>query len=315
MKDLRIVFMGTPEFAVGCLEEMIDNGLQVVTVVTTPDRPAGRGRKLRGSAVKEYAITKDIPVLQPDNLKDEAFLASLGALKADLFVVVAFRLLPKVIWAMPTMGTFNLHASLLPKYRGAAPINWAIIEGEKETGVTTFLLDEKIDTGALLLSEKVEISKIDTAGSLHDKLLATGRKLVVKTIGLLASKEIEPKPQPDVNGITYAPKLTPENMRIDWTKSGPEIERHIRGLSPYPSAWTELEENGERKKVKIYFARFEEEEHNITIGNILATKKDMKIAIADGFLNIAEMQLPGRRKMPIQDICNGHSFSENAKMC
>lgn len=315
MKDLRIVFMGTPEFAVGCLEEMIENDLQVVAVVTTPDRPAGRGRKLRESAVKEYAIEQDLPVLQPDNLKDEAFLASLTELKADLFVVVAFRLLPKVIWAMPTMGTFNLHASLLPKYRGAAPINWAIIEGEKESGVSTFLLDEKIDTGALLMSEKVAISGTDTAGSLHDKLLANGRKLVVKTIDFLASKKIEPKQQQDIEGITYAPKLTPENMRIDWTKSGPEIERHIRGLSPYPSAWTELEENGERKKVKVYFALFEEATHDKSIGSIVASKKEMKVAVANGFLNIMEMQLPGRRKMPIQDICNGYTFSENARMC
>lgn len=315
MKDLRIVFMGTPEFAVGCLEEMIENDLQVVAVVTTPDKPAGRGRKLRSSAVKEYALEQNIPVLQPDNLKEEAFITSLAALKADLFVVVAFRLLPKVIWAMPKIGTFNLHASLLPKYRGAAPINWAIIEGEKETGVTTFLLDEKIDTGALLLSEKVAITPTDTAGSLHDTLLATGRKLVVKTIDLLASNKIEPKAQQDVEGITYAPKLTPENMRIDWTKSGPEIERHIRGLSPYPSAWTELEEDGERKKVKLYFAQFEEAIHNEPIGSIHASKKDMKIAVASGFLNVMEMQLPGRRKMSIQDICNGYTFSENAKMC
>lgn len=315
MKDLRIVFMGTPEFAVGCLEEMIESDLQVVTVVTTPDRPAGRGRKLRGSAVKEYALQKNIPVLQPEDLKDASFLDALEALKADLFVVVAFRLLPKVIWAMPKMGTFNLHASLLPKYRGAAPINWAIIEGEKESGVTTFLLDEKIDTGAILLSEKTAITPQETAGSLHDKLLAIGRKLVVKTIDYLAREEVMPTPQPTIEGITYAPKLTPENMRVDWTKSGMEIERHIRGLSPYPSAWTELEENGERKKVKLYFALFEKIAHSRTVGSILATKKELKVAVADGYLNIMEMQLPGRRKMPIQDICNGHTFSENAKMC
>ena len=315
MKDLRIVFMGTPDFAVGCLKEIIENELQVVGVVTTPDRPAGRGRQLRGSAVKEYAIQQDLAVLQPESLKDEEFLESLRALKADLFVVVAFRLLPKVVWAMPRLGTFNLHASLLPKYRGAAPINWAIIEGEKESGVTTFLLDEKIDTGAILLCEKVAITATETAGTLHDKLLDIGKKLVVTTIKKLAADEVKPKVQPDVEGITYAPKLTAENMRIDWTKEGQEIELHIRGLSPYPSAWTELEEDGERRKVKIYFAKFEEAIHNEKTGTITATKKDMKVAVAGGYLNIMEMQLPGRRKMAILDICNGNTFSENAKMC
>ncbi|HLS12576.1 MAG TPA: methionyl-tRNA formyltransferase [Flavobacteriaceae bacterium] len=315
MKDLRIVFMGTPDFAVGCLKEIVDNELNVVAVVTTPDRPAGRGRKLRGSAVKEYAVKQDLPILQPENLKDKDFLDSLKAFKADLFVVVAFRLLPKAVWAMPPMGTFNLHASLLPKYRGAAPINWAIIEGEKESGVTTFLLDEKIDTGEILLSEKVTITPEETAGTLHDKLLDKGKKLVITTIKKLAANEIKPKKQKDVEGITYAPKLTSENMRIDWSKDGHEIERHIRGMSPYPSAWTELEEDGERKKVKIYFALFEEAPHDNEIGTIIANKKELKVAVSKGYINILEMQMPGRRKMPILDICNGYTFSKNARMC
>lgn len=315
MKDLRIVFMGTPDFAVGCLKEIIKNDLNVVGVVTTPDRPAGRGRTLRGSAVKEYASKQNLPVFQPENLKEESFLESLKVLKADLFVVVAFRLLPKVVWNMPSIGTFNLHASLLPKYRGAAPINWAIMAGEKESGVTTFLLDDKIDTGAILLHEKVAITPTETAGSLHDKLLDIGKRLVITTIKKLASDEITPKTQKDLEGITYATKLTTENMRIDWTKEGLEIERHIRGLSPYPSAWTELEEDGKRKKVKIYFGLFEEASHTEKIGTIIVSKKGMKVAVAGGYLNVLEMQLPGRRKMPIQDICNGYTFAENARMC
>ena len=315
MKDLKIVFMNTPDFAVGCLKEIVESDLNVVAVVTTPDRPAGRGRKLRGSAVKEYAVEQKLPIFQPENLKDKEFLSSLKALEADLFVVVAFRLLPKEVWAMPPMGTFNLHASLLPKYRGAAPINWAIIEGEKESGVTTFLLDEKIDTGEILLSEKVTITPKETAGTLHDKLLDKGKKLVVTTIKKLAANEIKPKAQKDVEGITYAPKLTSENMRIDWTKDGHEIERHIRGLSPYPSAWTELVEDGERKKIKIYFALFEEAKHNNEIGTIVANKKEMKVAVSKGYINILEMQMPGRRKMSIIDICNGYTFSKNARLC
>lgn len=315
MKDLKIVFMGTPDFAVGCLKEIVENDLNVVAVVTTPDRPAGRGRKLRGSAVKEYAIKQDLPILQPESLKDEVFLEDLKALEADLFVVVAFRLLPKVVWAMPPLGTFNLHASLLPKYRGAAPINWAIIEGEEESGVTTFLLDEKIDTGEILLAEKVAITPKETAGTLHDKLLDKGKKLVITTIKKLATNEIKPKTQKDIEGITYAPKLTSENTRIDWTKDGHEIERHIRGLSPYPSAWTELEEDGERKKVKVYFALFEETPHDNKIGTIIADKKELKVAVSKGYISILEMQMPGRRKMPILDICNGYTFSKNARMC
>lgn len=312
---MKIVFMGTPDFAVGCLKEMIKNDLQIVAVVTTPDKPAGRGRKLRASAVKEYALENNLPVLQPDNLKDESFIEALASYNADLFVVVAFRMLPKAIWAMPPKGTFNLHASLLPKYRGAAPINWAIIQGEKESGVTTFLLDENIDTGAILLSDKVEITESETAGTLHDKLLDIGSSLIVKTVAHLASGDANPEPQKDVEGITYAPKLNSDNTRIDWNKEGKEIELHIRGLSPYPSAWTELEENGERKKVKIYFAKFVKDEHNLEIGAIVASKKELKVAVAKGFINIEEMQMPGRRKMPIQDICNGYTFSENAKMC
>lgn len=312
---MKIVFMGTPDFAVGCLKEMIKNDLQIVAVVTTPDKPAGRGRKLRASAVKEYALENNLPVLQPDNLKDESFIEALASYNADLFVVVAFRMLPKAIWAMPPKGTFNLHASLLPKYRGAAPINWAIIQGEKESGVTTFLLDENIDTGAILLSDKVEITESETAGTLHDKLLDIGSRLIVKTVAYLTSGNANPKPQKDVERITYAPKLNSDNTRIDWNKEGKEIELHIRGLSPYPSAWTELEENGERKKVKIYFAKFIKDEHNLEIGTIVASKKELKVAVAKGFINIEEMQMPGRRKMPIQDICNGYTFSENAKMC
>lgn len=315
MKNLKIIFMGTPEFAVGCLKEIIKNNLDVVAVVTTPDRPAGRGRKLKASAVKEYSLKHQIDVLQPIDLKEEAFIQSLAAYNADLFVVVAFRLLPKVIWAMPSLGTFNLHASLLPKYRGAAPINWAIINGEKETGVTTFLLDEKIDTGALLFSETVSITNSETAGTLHDKLLSKGKQLVLKTIKHLSDENVKPQPQEHREDITYAPKLTPSNTRIDWNKTGKEIELFIRGLSPYPTAWTELEEDNERKKIKIYFARFEKEIHQNKIGKIYFTKNQLKIAVTDGYINILEMQMPGRKRMAIQDICNGYKFSLNSQVC
>jgi methionyl-tRNA formyltransferase len=313
-RDLRIVFLGTPDFAVGILKSLIEAEKTIVGVITAPDRPAGRGRKLRPSAVKEYALTQGLPVLQPTNLKNKDFLAALKALHANLQIIVAFRMLPKLVWSMPEYGTFNLHASLLPQYRGAAPINWAIINGEKETGVTTFFIDEKIDTGAILLKSSVAIKDNETVGTLHDTLMVLGSQLVLKTTQLIADGDVETFPQPLKGTLKEAPKLTPENMRIDWSQSGEKIEALIRGLSPYPVAWSELIENKEVLKVKIYEARFEAEPHRIMIGDIFTTKKTMKVAVQKGYLYIKEMQLPGKRKMDIVSLLNGNNISENAKM-
>ncbi|RMA64593.1 methionyl-tRNA formyltransferase [Ulvibacter antarcticus] len=314
MRDLRIVFMGTPEFAVGVLQKLIEEKKNIVAVITAPDRPAGRGRKLSSSAVKEYAVSQDIPVLQPTNLKSDAFLEELRSFNANLQIIVAFRMLPKVVWSMPEYGTFNLHASLLPQYRGAAPINWAIINRESQTGVTTFFIDEKIDTGEIILKSEVPIKDTENVGSLHDSLMEIGSELVVETVTYIENGDVKTIAQPKSDILKEAPKLTSENTRIDWTKSGLEIDALIRGLSPYPVAWCELTNNEEILKVKIYAATFEEEEHILAIGFIEAGKKEMKVAVKDGYLNITEIQLPGKRKMEISALLNGYSFSEEAKL-
>lgn len=312
--DLRIVFMGTPDFAVGVLKKMVEAGKNIVGVITAPDRPAGRGRKLMASAVKDYAVSQDLKVLQPTNLKDESFLKELKKLDANLQVVVAFRMLPKVVWQMPEFGTFNLHASLLPQYRGAAPINWAIINIEEKTGVTTFFIDEKIDTGSIIANKEVYIEKDETAETLHHKLMDEGRKLVLKTLELIEKGKANPKPQPKTSNLKEAPKLTSENTHINWSKSGKEIEAFIRGLSPYPVAWTILHNNNEESKTKIYSANFERSEQNLKPGSILISKKELKVACADGFIIINEIQLPGKRKMDVSSLLNGYSFDEDSKL-
>lgn len=306
--------MGTPDFAVGILKEMVNAGKNIVGVITAPDKPAGRGRKLMASAVKEYALSQNLKILQPTNLKDETFLKELKALNANLQVVVAFRMLPKAVWQMPQLGTFNLHASLLPQYRGAAPINWAIINNEKKTGVTTFFIDEKIDTGAIISNKEVEIEERETAETLHDKLMEKGSELVLETLQLIENGNVNPKPQPESVTLKEAPKLTPENTRIDWSKSGKEIDAFIRGLSPYPVAWTTLYNNGEELKAKIYSASFENSEHNLTAGTIQTSKKEVKVACLDGYILIEEIQLPGKRKMDISSLLNGYSFAEDSKL-
>lgn len=306
--------MGTPDFAVGVLKEIVEAGKNVVAVITAPDRPAGRGRKLMAPAVKQYALSKEIPVLQPTNLKDESFLKDLKSLQANLQVVVAFRMLPKVVWEIPEYGTFNLHASLLPQYRGAAPINWAIINGEEKTGVTTFFIDEKIDTGAIIANKEVAIHENETAESLHDRLMEKGSELVLDTIELIEKDLAEPKTQLDNGTLKDAPKLTPENTRIDWSKSGKEIEAFIRGLSPYPVAWSILHNNGEELKMKVYAGNFEKEEHTLASGMIEASKKELKVACPDGFIVVQELQLPGKRKMDVLSLLNGFSFSEDSNL-
>ena len=314
MKDLRIVFMGTPSFAVEVLKTLVEADFNIVGVITAPDKPAGRGRKLSQSAVKEYAVEAGLKVLQPTNLKSDAFLEELRELRANLQIVVAFRMLPQVVWAMPEHGTFNLHASLLPDYRGAAPINWAIIKGEKTSGVTTFFIDDKIDTGAIILKEEVKLDSHETAGSLHDKLMKQGSELVLKTVELISEGTIETKVQGELDSRKEAPKLTPENTRINWNAPAETIERFIRGLNPYPVAWTLLLTAGEEEKVKIYRAEYELSDHHCDSGAIITSKNELKIACSDGFLKVLELQLPGKRKMKTADLLNGYNFPPDAKV-
>jgi len=306
--------MGTPGFAVGVLQKLVEEGKNIVGVITSPDRPAGRGRKVKESDVKQYATSQNLPILQPTNLKDLDFLEELKSLQANLHIVVAFRMLPKVVWNMPEFGTFNLHASLLPQYRGAAPINWAIINEETKTGVTTFFIDDKIDTGAVIVRKEILLTKRETVGSLHDTLMNLGAELVIETVTLIEEDKAIPAKQTETNNLRNAPKLTKENTKIDWSLSGKKIDAFIRGLNPYPAAWSLLYNNKEELKVKIYNALFEIEEHTLEIGKIVATKKEMKIAVDSGYLIIEEMQIPGKRKMDIKSLLNGFSFSENSKM-
>ncbi len=314
MRDLRIVFMGTPDFAVGVLQKLIEGGKNIVGVITSPDKPAGRGRKVRESAVKKYAKSQNLLILQPTNLKNEDFLKDLNSFHANLNIVVAFRMLPKVVWDLPKYGTFNLHASLLPQYRGAAPINWAIINGETKTGVTTFFIDDKIDTGAIILKKDVPIAERDTVGSLHDTLMNLGGELVLETVSLIEEDKVEAKEQLQEIPLKSAPKLTKENTKIDWNQSSKVIDAFIRGLNPYPSAWSELYNYGENLKVKIYDCLFEIENHSLDTGTIKSSKNMVKIAVKDGYIIINEMQIPGKRKMDIKSLLNGYSFSENSKM-
>ncbi|WP_298306652.1 methionyl-tRNA formyltransferase [Flavobacterium sp.] len=313
MEKLRIVFMGTPEFAVGILDTIIKNNYEVVGVITAADKPAGRGQKIKYSAVKEYALENNLNLLQPTNLKDESFLAELKSLNANLQVVVAFRMLPEVVWKMPSLGTFNLHASLLPNYRGAAPINWAIINGETKTGVTTFFIDDKIDTGAMILSKETPISSTESAGELHDRLMAIGSEAVVETLALIAEGNVVTTIQTDSSDIKTAYKLNKDNCKIDFSKSGVEIYNLIRGLSPYPSAWCFFKDGTEEWNVKLYEAKLVEESHNFEVGSIITTKKEIKIAVNNGFLEILSLQFPGKKRMKSFELLNGISFSTNAK--
>ncbi len=308
---MRIVFMGTPEFAVTTLKHLVDNNYNVVGVITAPDRPAGRGRQVRQSAVKQYAVDNNLEVLQPTNLKSEEFIADLEKWEADIQIVVAFRMLPKVVWAMPTHGTFNLHASLLPQYRGAAPINWAIINGEKETGNTTFFIDDKIDTGNIILQETLNIDSDESAGSLHDRLMFSGAKLVGKTIDLMNEGNVTTTPQPNFEPKT-AYKLNKENTKIDWSINGKEIHNLIRGLSPYPASWCYLTNKGKRVNVKILEADFTNKTSNIGTGKIEIVDKTLKVGTSNGTILIKKMQLPNKKAMFTKDLLNGYDFEEGA---
>ena len=311
MEKLKIVFMGTPDFAVGILDTIYKNKYDIVGVITAADKPAGRGQKVSTSAVKEYALANNLNLLQPTNLKEESFLAELNALNANLFVVVAFRMLPEVVWKMPKFGTFNLHASLLPQYRGAAPINWAIINGEEKSGVTTFFIDEKIDTGAMILQSEITISKNETAGELHDRLMNLGCTTVLDSLDLIEKEKAEPKQQDNSLISKTAYKLNKENCKIDWSKTGEEIHNHIRGLSPYPAAWSFFKDGEQEWNVKIYEAEFKLEEHRLKNGTIITTKKEISIAVKGGFIIVHNLQFPGKKRMKAHELLNGIHLTEN----
>jgi methionyl-tRNA formyltransferase len=313
MEKLRIVFMGTPEFAVGILDTILQNNYEVVGVITAADKPAGRGQKIKYSAVKEYALAHNLHLLQPTNLKDESFLAELQALNANLQIVVAFRMLPEVVWKMPSLGTFNLHASLLPNYRGAAPINWAIINGETKTGVTTFFIDDKIDTGAMILYAETAIGNNESAGELHDRLMQLGSETVTQTLALLESGKVTTTIQEDNAEIKTAYKLNKENCKIDWHQPASEIHNLIRGLSPYPAAWCFISDKGEEWNVKIYQSNIVIEAHTLAVGQLVCTKKELKIAVRDGFIQIESLQFPGKKKMNTAEFLNGIQFTADAK--
>ena len=306
--------MGTPGFAVGVLQKLVENGYQVVGVVTAPDKPAGRGQKITSSAVKEYALSKKLTLLQPINLKENYFLEQLKNLNANLQIVVAFRMLPKLVWNLPSYGTFNLHASLLPEYRGAAPINWAIINCEKKTGASTFFIDDTIDTGKIILKEEISIPPRATVGSLHDTLMDIGADLVLKTVDLIKNKKETPIQQSNSENLKTAPKLNKNNTRIDWATSVENIDAFIRGLNPYPVAWSKLMNHDKILIVKIYLCDFKIENHSYPLGQIIATKNELKVAAKNGLLSIYEIQLPGKRKMNIKPLLNGYIFDENSKM-
>jgi len=285
----------------------------VVGVITSADKPAGRGQKITISSVKRYSLEKKLHLLQPTNLKDKSFIEELKSLNANLFVVVAFRMLPREVWQIPKFGTFNLHASLLPDYRGAAPINWAIINGETKTGVTTFFIDDKIDTGAIILSDSLEIAENENAGILHNRLMNLGKQVVINTIKLIERLDVKTSVQADIISPKTAYKLNKENTKINWLQPLDHIYNLVRGLSPYPCAWTFIEDNSERWNVKIYEVEKEKTPHEQFVGKIITTKKELKIAVSDGFINVKIIQFPGKKQMKIRDFLNGFSLSERAK--
>lgn len=305
---MKIVFMGTPDFAVPSLDILIQNGFDVVAVVTATDKLGGRGGKqLLQSAVKQYAVAHNLPVLQPEKLKNPEFINILRGYNADLFVVVAFRMLPEIVWTMPPLGTINVHGSLLPKYRGAAPINWAIINGEKETGVTTFFLKHEIDTGDVIFREKIPIGEDENVGEIHDKMMALGADALLKTVKAIDNQSVVPQPQPD-EAATHAPKIFHETCQIDFTKTAAEIHNFVRGLSPYPTAWTVLED----LKLKVFKTSKEITPPQYEAGKMVSDGKTfLKIACADGYIHLLDIQLAARKRMLVRDFLNGHAIAAN----
>ena len=309
MTDIPIIFMGTPEFAVTSLKTLLDKGYNVKAVVTTPDKPAGRGKNIQFSDVKKFALEHNLPILQPEKLKSPEFLAQLKEIDADLFVVVAFRMLPKEVWAMPKRGTINLHAALLPDYRGAAPINHAIINGETETGITTFYIDEQIDTGKIIMQERCAIEPEDNIGTLYDKLMFIGAEAVCKTVDIIASGNVNAIKQDSIRteGLHPAPKITKEFCQINWNNKSVDIHNLIRGLSPYPAAWCYLKDD---ITAKIFTSAYSIEKHNLEAGTFVSDNKSfLKVATQDGFVSILELQMQGKKRMAIKDFLNGFKFN------
>lgn len=318
-EDLKIVYMGTPDFAVEPLRRLVEGGYHVVGVVTMPDKPAGRGHKLQFSPVKEYALEHGLTLLQPEKLKAEDFLQDLCALKADLQIVVAFRMLPEVVWNMPRLGTFNLHASLLPQYRGAAPINWAVINGETETGITTFFLKHEIDTGAVIQQERVPIAEEDNVGVVHDKLMKLGGQLVVETVDAILEERVTSIPQEEMmknEDLRSAPKIFKETCRIDWSLPTKRVYDFIRGLSPYPGAWAELvSPQGDLLIVKIFEAQKEDVDHQLPFGSMQTDGKHfIKIAVDGGFIIPTILQFPGKKRLRSEELLRGFALTNDYKM-
>ncbi len=318
-EDLRIVYMGTPDFAVESLRCLVEGGYNVVGVITMPDKPAGRGHKLQYSPVKQYALEHQLPLLQPEKLKDEDFLGQLRAWHADLQIVVAFRMLPEVVWAMPRLGTFNLHASLLPQYRGAAPINWAVINGETETGITTFFLKHEIDTGEVIQQVRVPIADTDDVGMVHDRLMLLGGRLVTETVDAILDGTVKPIPQEQMQAdapLRPAPKIFKETCRIDWSRPVKQVYDFIRGLSPHPTAWTELHQEGQETVVlKVYEAEKLPQMHNLPVGTVQTDGKTyLRVAVSDGFVGIRSLQLPGKKRLWVDELLRGYHLSEPAVM-
>jgi methionyl-tRNA formyltransferase len=320
MSGLRIVFMGTPEFAVASLDILVQNNYNIVGVITVPDKPAGRGQQLQQSAVKKYALEKGLRILQPERLKAEEFLTELKELKADLQIVVAFRMLPEVVWNMPRLGTFNLHGSLLPQYRGAAPINWAVMNGDTETGVSTFFLQHEIDTGKIIFREKTPIGENETAGEIHDRLMVIGAALVLKTVKAIETNDYPQIDQSDLiargEKEKHAPKIFKEDCRINWERSMKEIHDHVRGLSPYPAAFTELvSPDGKTYSVKIFLTEMERSEHSYITGIILTDSKTyIKVAVKDGFVKLTDLQLAGKKRLSVIELLRGFQMGKDWKV-
>lgn len=318
-EDLRIVYMGTPDFAVEALRQLVEGGYNVVGVITMPDKPAGRGHKIQYSPVKQYALEQNLPLLQPEKLKDEAFVEALCEWKADLQIVVAFRMLPEVVWNMPRLGTFNLHASLLPQYRGAAPINWAVINGDTETGITTFFLKHEIDTGEVIQQVRVPIADTDNVEVVHDKLMVLGGKLVVETVDAILNGTVKPIPQEEmavVGELLPAPKIFKDTCRIDWNQPVKKVYDFIRGLSPYPAAWSELSTpEGETIVVKVFETEKIIESHQLPVGTIVSDgKKYFKIAVSDGFVSVLSLQFPGKKRLKTDELLRGYHLADGCKM-
>ena len=306
--------MGTPDFAVPVLEALLESGYEVAGVITAPDKPAGRGRKIHQSAVKRYALKKGLTILQPTNLKSPEFQNELKTLDANLQIVVAFRMLPRAVWEMPEYGTVNLHASLLPQYRGAAPINWAIINGETETGVTTFYINERIDTGEIILQDKTTIGPEENAGALHDRLMLLGADLVVRTVSLIENNKVSAKVQPDSGTLKMAPKIHRDTCKLDWQLPLTTIYDKIRGLSPYPAAWCYLHNPEDGVVLKVYRAGKRKESHTHEPGRLFAGKDFLEVAVKGGFVSLLEVQLSGKKRMGVKEFLNGYKLHEMAKL-